>query len=177
MKIIVKDEKWVKDSETELLKVDGITDRVFSDIPFKLTSVQHKEVETSMEFIYFPYINDELKKAVGGLAYDISTNNDWCYPDYDNVKLSIWVHMDGEAFSASLRVDVQPPKYTLEDIDDVFITKDIVNAATDFHNGTALFCETMGLYDIEFTQEEQNQLMWFLIGHLEMVCNGGHYIA
>ena len=189
MKIIAQKENWTLNNETKTANVGGMTKSIYADVPCILAGIQFKEISVDSEFISLPYLDEKLQKSIGGLAYDIATNNEWCYPDYDNVKLSIWVHMDSEVFKASLRIDVQPPKYTEEEKANILREAqgdedyyqswlDIFASAEAFHNGNYTdMSESMGLYDIEFTTEEQNELQWFLIGHLQMVCNGGHYVA
>lgn len=197
MKIISQEEHWMIDKATTAISGVEFRNKVFADVPFNLRYVRYKAINNELEFIMLPYVDEKLQTAVGGLAYDIATNNDWLYPDYDNVKMTILINTDGngtENFTASLCLEVQPPKYSEEEKADILASADKNMYHTDFseytiwldtfasaeafHNGRdGGMSETMGTYDIEFEPEEQNALQWFLIQHLQMVALGGRYAS
>ncbi|MEG1027905.1 MAG: hypothetical protein RSE07_04375 [Oscillospiraceae bacterium] len=189
MKIIKEVENWVFDNETKLSGVDGTRDEIVADVPFKLDSIKYKEIDIDGgEFISLPYFDEELKDDVESLALDIAGNEYWVYPNYNNIKVSIEINLDSNVFKASLCVDVQPPKYTEEEKTSILanssreklfsntndteysLWEDIFESAEAFYNNGDL--GSLELYDIEFTAEEQNELQWFLIRHLEMVLSG-----
>lgn len=110
--------------------------------------------------------------------------------------MTILIHTGGkgtENFTANLCLEVQPPKYSEQQKADILASADTNMYHTDFseytiwldtfasaeafHNGNdGGMSETVGTYDIEFEPDEQNNLQWFLIQHLQMVALGGEYV-
>lgn len=197
MKIILQEEDWVSGEATGAADVIGLRDKIFADIPFNLTNVQHKAINTEWEYIMIPYYDKELQRAVAGLAYEIAESNRWQYPDEENIKTSVMINMDGkdcDTFKATLYVEVQPPIYSEQEKVDILAGADqdvydmdfseytmwvnIFESAEAFHNGTdGGMSETVGTYDIELEPDEQNTLQWLTIQHLHMVACGGRYAS
>lgn len=189
MKIITQDESWILNKSKSAFDFRGYKNKVFVELPFDLSYVQYSKADSDMDYIVFPYADKELQVAVCSLAYDIAANNEWLYPDEENIKISIMIHTDGidcGTFKASLCIEVQPPVYSEEEKADILASADKNMYHTDFNEYTiwldiftsaeAFHCgrgggvsETVGTYDIEFGLEEQNTLLWFLLQRSQLI--------
>ncbi|MEF9984527.1 MAG: hypothetical protein RR847_04870 [Bacilli bacterium] len=176
MKIISQQEKYNIDEKINKIKDTTMIDYVYAQAPFNIDNIVYREIENDGMCMSIPYSDIELTDIVNGLAYEIANNNDWVYPDYQNIKVAIIVSTIDEKFSATLRIDIEPAKFsdkTKADIlKDTIIPSEYENwiniftSAEDFYNGDDGMSETTGFYPIEFTYEEQSNLLWFLLQHI-----------
>lgn len=147
----------------------NIKEKISYPLDFSKLDCKNMEYDPIGMFIE---INDEaLQAAICCLADEIATWNDWCYADNDNTKMKLFIPMpmSSREFDPSFQIEIQPPKWTLEEVDGTFLTEDMVYAAMDFHNGNDTMCETLQVYQTEFTADELKEISWIIISHLEDV--------
>ena len=139
--------------------------------PLNLAAVDYNGIISDDIGIFIPITDNALIAAVSPLAYEIASECDWCFPDPDETKASLFVDLDKDKFNVFLQIEAQPPRWTMEDADGLYVTEETVYAAMDYHSGVDKG-ECMQTYNLELEADELKQLAWFVIQRLQMVHNG-----
>lgn len=130
-----------------------------------LLNTDRLEIPEDIEDGILILTNDtQLKTSLKELIYEVAQNCEWCYPDVLNSKIGFLIMYNDltRDIDINLVLEVVPPKYSDKDVDNVLITREIVDESIAFYQNKGYYCENIDTYKVELSKKEREDLIEFL---------------